>query len=46
MSEGRSLPIMSKKVLLLRLAPPAAGSALTDIYYPPIVIVPVSPQEA
>ncbi|XP_075580938.1 scavenger receptor cysteine-rich domain-containing protein SCART1-like [Pelecanus crispus] len=31
---------MSKKVLLLRLAPPAAGSASAEIYQPAIVVVP------
>ncbi|XP_075580946.1 LOW QUALITY PROTEIN: scavenger receptor cysteine-rich type 1 protein M130-like [Pelecanus crispus] len=33
---------MSKKVLLLRLAPPAAGSASAEIYQPAIVVVPAA----
>ena len=44
-SEGRWFPIMSKKVLLLRLAPPIAGLASADIYNPPIAVVPVSSRE-
>ena len=36
---------MSKKVLLLRLAPPVAGLASAEIYCPLVIIVPMSPQE-
>ena len=36
---------MSKKVLLLRLAPPVAGLASAEIYCPLVFIVPMSPQE-
>ncbi|CAM9454652.1 unnamed protein product [Bubo scandiacus] len=33
---------MSKKVLLLRLVPPAAGWASAEIYWPPVVAVPMN----